>query len=122
MVISTSSHNLRLTEDICKHVETSLRDELGHVSDQVVSVDARLEAVDGLRDDCDMKAVLRVDLRNHRNIVSEIQANNLYTAIRRGARDSARAVDRQLRHSSRITGQRHPEKFHAFGRFPAPNV
>ena len=122
MVISTSSHNLRLTEDICEYVDGAVRDQFGHVADHILSVDARLEAIADRRDSPDMKAVLRVDLRNHRNIVSEMQGDNLYTAIRRSARDSARAIDRQLQHSSRATGQRLPEKYHAFGRFPAPNV
>ena len=31
MIISTSSHNLRLTEDICEYVESAVRDEFGHV-------------------------------------------------------------------------------------------
>lgn len=122
MIISTSSDNVQLTDDICDYVEDTLRNEFGHVADQVVSVDARLAAVRSVRDRCDMKAVVRVDLRNHRALVTEIQDNDLYAAIRRGAADSARAVDRQLQHSRQVNGERAPCKFHVFGRYPAANV
>ena len=122
MVISTSSHNLRLTEDVCEHVESVLRNEFVHVAEHVVSVDARLESVHDSRDCSNVKAVVRVDLGNHRSVVAETQDDSLATAVQRSAIDSARAVDRQLQHFTRPTDQRFPAKFHAFGRFPAPNV
>lgn len=122
MFISTSSHNVQLTEDICDYVEHTLRREFGDAAEHIVSVDARLEAVHGMRDRCDMKAVVRVDLRNHRSLEAEIVDDNLYAAIRRGAEDSARAVDRQLEHSRRVTDQPVPAKFHAFGRYSASNL
>ena len=122
MVISTSSHNVHLTDELCEYVESSLREQFGHVSDHIVSVDARLEAIRTIRDRHDMKAIVRVDLRNHRAFATEIVDDNLYAAIRRSATDSARAVDRQLEHSRQINGQRPPQKFHALGRFPAANI
>jgi ribosomal subunit interface protein len=122
MIISTSSQSVQLTDDICEYVEDTLRKDLGDVAGQVVSVDARLEAVRSVRDRVDMKAVMRVDLRNHRALVTEIQDNDLYAAIRRGAADSARAIERQLEHSRQVNGQRTPYKFHVFGRYPAANV
>lgn len=122
MVISTSSHNVHLTDELCEYVESALREQFGHVSDHVVSVDARLEAIHSIRDRHDMKAIVRVDLRNHRALATEIVDDNLYAAIRRSAADSARAVERQLEHSRQINGQRLPEKFHTFGRFPAANI
>ena len=118
----TSSHNLQLTDDICEYVVDTLRNEFGDAADHVVSVDARLEAVHSVRDRYDMKAVVHVDLRNHRALVTEIQDDNLYAAVRRGARDSARAIDRQLQHSQQVTGQRLPEKYHAFSRYSASNI
>ena len=122
MVISTSSHNVHLTEDLCDYVESELRSQFGHVSDQVVSVDTRLEAIQNLRDRHDMKAVVRVDLRNHRTLSTEIVDDNLYAAVRRSVADSVRAVDRQLAHSRQINSQRPPEKYHALGRHPAANI
>ncbi len=122
MVISTSSHNVHLTEDICDYVEDTLRSEFGDAADHVVSVDARLEAIHSIRDRYDMKAVVRVDLRNHRALVTEIQDDNLYAAIRRSAVDSARAIDRQLQHSRQVSGASTPYKFHLFGRYPAANL
>lgn len=121
MIISTSSYNVQLTDATCEYVESALRDRLGRVATHVVSIDARLEAVPGNRGRHDFRAILRVDLRNHRALVTEIQDDNLYAAIRRGARDAARAVDRQLQHSRKVTGQRLPGKFSAFGRYPATN-
>lgn len=122
MIISTSSNNVQLTDAICEYVESALHKELGDSADHVVSVDARLEAIQHTRERFDMKAVLRIDLRKHRNLVTEIQDTDVYTAIRRSARDSARAIRRQLQHSSQVTSQRLPGKFHAFGRYPAANV
>lgn len=122
MVISTSSHNMQLSDDICDYVEVTFRKEFSAVAEHVVSVDARLEAIPDVRDRNHMKVVVRVDLHNNPGVVTEIRDNNLYAAVRRGARDSARCVDRQLQHSRRVTGNRLPGKFHAFGRFPAPNV
>ena len=122
MIISTSSHNVQLTDDICEYVEDTLRKEFGDMADQVMSVDARLEAIHSIRDRYDMKAVIRVDLRNHRALVTEIQDDNLYAAIRRSAADSARAVSRQVQQSRELVGQRSPGLFHAFSRYSASNL
>lgn len=122
MIISTSSHTMHLTEDICEYVESALRHEFGRVADHVVSVDARLESIRDSRGRCDLQAVLRVDLSNHRHVVTEIRDDNLHAAVRRSAKASVRAVDRQLAHSRQTTDMRIPDKIHAFGRFPAPNV
>jgi ribosomal subunit interface protein len=122
MIISTSSQNVQLTDAICEYVDTTLHNEFDDVADHIASVDVRLEAIHVNADRFDMRAVLRVDLRSHRALVTEIQDNNLYAAIRRGALDSTRAVERQLRHSRTITGQRPPETFHAFSRYSAPNI
>lgn len=89
MIISTSSHNVLLTDDICEYVENSMRMAFGRLADRVVSIDTRLESVHGMRDRSDMKAAVRVDLRNDRTLVTEIRDDNLYSAIRRAATDSA---------------------------------
>jgi ribosome-associated translation inhibitor RaiA len=122
MIISASSHNVQLTDEICEYADNVLNSELGHVADQVMSVDVRLEATQDVPARRDMKAVVRVDLRNHRPLVFEIEDNDLHAAIRRGAADSARAVERQVQYSQRLVGQPMPEKFHVFGRYPAPNL
>ncbi len=122
MIISTSSHNVQLTDDICEYVEETLRNEFGHVSDRVTSIDARLEAIHGTRDRYDIKAVVRVDLRNREALVTEVQDKDLHAAVRRGAADSARAFGRQARHSRELSGQRSPGMFHAFSRYSASNI
>ena len=116
MVISTSSYNLQLTDDICEYVESTLRNQLGDNADDIQSVDARIEAIHTIRNRFDTKAVVRVDLRNHRTFITEIQDKNLHAAVRRSAADSARAIDRQLRRSRQVTGQQLPGKFQAFAR------
>lgn len=122
MIISATSHNVLMTDEICQYVENVLSSELEHVADHVLSVDVRLEATHGVLGGCDMKAVVRVDLRNHRPIIFEIEDDNLHAAIRRGAAESACAVERQVQYSRRLVGQLMPEKFHVFGRYPAPNL
>ncbi|MDJ0905260.1 MAG: HPF/RaiA family ribosome-associated protein [Woeseiaceae bacterium] len=122
MVISTSSHNVHLTDKLCEYIQGALRERFRRFGDHVVSVDARLEAIDGRRDRHDIKAIIRVDLRNHRALATEIVDDSLYAAIRRSATDSARAVARQLSHSRQVNGQRPLEKFHALGRYTAANI
>ena len=122
MIISTSSHNVQLTDDICAYVEKTLRSEFGRVAGDVASVDTRLEAIHNVGDGFDVKAVVCVNLHSHRALITEVQDGNLYKAIRRSAVDSARAIDRQVLHARQVTGQRVAEKFHAFGRYPAPNI
>jgi ribosomal subunit interface protein len=106
MNISTSSHNMPLTDEICAFVEDTVRNEFDRAARNIVSVDARLEATRSARDRHYTKAVIRVDLRNHRALATEIQDDNVYAAVRRCSADLARAIDRQLQHSSKVNGQR----------------
>ena len=89
MIISTSSHNVLLTDHICEYVENCMSKAFGQLADDVVSVDTRLEAVNDDRGRGELKAHVRVDLRNRRHLVTEIRDDNLYTAVRRAANDSA---------------------------------
>ena len=85
MIISTSSHNIQLSDDICQYAEDVLWKELQQVADHIVSVDVMLQANGKERGKHGMQAVVRIDLRNHRSLVTEILDNNLYAALRRGA-------------------------------------
>ena len=98
MIISTSSHNVQLTEDIYEYVEDTLQHALGRVAGDVVSIDTRLETVRNPRNRLDVKATVRVDLRDRGALVTESRDDNLYTAIRRGAANSARAIRDRLQH------------------------
>lgn len=106
MIISTSSHEVQLADDICDFVEHSMRNAFGQLADRVLSVDARLEVIYSAGSRKELKAVVRVDLRDHRALVTEVEKDNLRVAIRRSAIDSARATDRLLQNSPEVTGHR----------------
>ena len=123
MIISTSRHNLKLTDDLCEYVVDKLREAFAQVADQVVSYDARLHACLGISGRSPAKAVvLRVDVQNKRPFVAEARDENFYAAIRRGAADSARAVNRQLERSRDVIGRRQAGKYLAFDRYSAANI
>ena len=113
MIISTSSHDVQLADDICEFVEHSLHDAFGQLADHVLSVDARLEVIHSAGNRKDVKAVVRVDLCDHRALVTEVEEDNLHMAIRRSAIDSARAANRLLQNAPEVTGHR-PEMRPAF--------
>jgi ribosomal subunit interface protein len=121
MIISTSSHNVLLTDDICAYVESCMCKSFGRLADRVMSVDARLEAVRRTRDRNKMRVAVRVDLRDHRTLVTEISDDNLYAAIRRGANDSARSTGRLLQRSREVVGRR-PGKAISFDRYSTANI
>lgn len=81
MIVSTSSHNVQLTEDICEYVDDMLRKEFGSIANDVESIDARLDAPQG----SNPKVVVRVDLRDQQALVTEGSGDNLQAAIRRAA-------------------------------------
>ena len=122
MIISTSSHNVPLTDELCEYVEDTLHKAFGQTADRVVSVDVRLDAFHGVRKPGDAGVSVRVDLRNHGALVTETRDGDLHTAIRRGAADSARAVDRLKQHARGSTRQRRPGKRLAFRRYSVANA
>lgn len=122
MIISTSSHNVPLTDELCEYVEDTLRKEFGYIADRVVSVDVRLDAFHGIREPGDAGVSVRVDLRDHGALVTETRDGDLHTAIRRGAAGAARAVDRRQQHARGFSRQRRPGKGLAFRRYSVANV
>lgn len=119
MIISTSSRNVQLTPELCEYIENTLLFGLSGAAEEVVSLDAMVEALGG---NSAVKAVIRVDLRNLDSLSTEVRDDSLYTAIRRGTEDIARAIDRQLQPASQVTAQRLPEKSYAFAGHSAPTV
>ena len=118
MIISTSSQNVQLTEEICEYVEDVLRKEFRSSAEHVASIDARLDIVHG----SDPKMVVRVDLCDQQVLVTESSGNSLYAAIRRGAADSAHAVDGHLPRSRQVNERGPSRKYLAFGRYSAANI
>ena len=121
MIISTSSHDVHLAGDICELVEHSMRNAFGELADRVLSVDARLEVIHRAGNRKDVRAVVRVDLLDHPALVTEVEEDNLRTAIRRSAIDLARAANRLLQNAPEVAGHR-PEMRPAFDCYSIANI
>ena len=122
MIISTSSYNVQLTAEISHYVEATLRRELKQVAGHIVAVDVRLDCIEALYGRSETSAVVRLELNNDQTLVVEILDDNVYTAVRLGALESARKVRRQTPQSAQVRGQWLPDTSHAFSRYTAPNV
>jgi ribosomal subunit interface protein len=122
MMISTSSYDVQLTDEVCRYVESTLCRELEHVAAHVVSADVRLETINSAHGRCDIKAIVRVDLCDCQVIVAENRADNLYTAVRHGALETARNIGRQLQQSRQASGTWIPQEFRAVGSSMASEV
>ena len=122
MIISTSSYNVRLTDEICAYVEDTMRTEFGHLAENVVSVDARLEAIQVHRDRSDTNIVVRVDLHGYGAFITETRDKSLYGAIRRGAAMAAQATVRRQHDRRETPRQRPPARRVAFGRFSSASI
>ena len=102
MIISTSSHNIQLSRELDDFVTTTMRGSLKRLADDVVSVDVFLKDLNGPKGGIDKQAVIRVHLRQRRDIAIETVHENLGAAIRIGAKRAKRAVRRSLRKARRI--------------------
>jgi len=122
MIISSSSYQVQLTDEICEYVESSLRDALGCHLDLVVAADARLETVRGNREGTATNVVVRVDLRDYGPLVVEARDQNMLAAILRGAADSARAVTQARQQPRDFVPERPPEQSAAYGRYSAAGI
>ena len=102
MIISTSSHNIRLSRELDEFVSSTLRSSLERLADDVVSVDVFLQDLNGPKGGIDKQAVIRIHLRGRREVAIETVHENLGAAIRVGAKRAKRAVRRSLRKARRI--------------------
>ena len=102
MIISTSSHNVRLTEGICDFVEEIVRDRFSDATDCVTSVDVRLEISPGTADQEVMIAVVRADLNDAQTVFVECRDSSFYAAIRHSATRAAREADLHSRSDGAI--------------------
>lgn len=102
MIISTSSHNILLTRELDEFVAGTLNNGLDRLSDDILSVDVFLKDINGPKGGVDKQVVMRLHLRNRRQLVIETVDANLHAAIRRGAKRAKRAVRRSLRKSRRF--------------------
>lgn len=102
MIISTSSHNVLMTSDLDDFVVQTLYAGLDRLSDKILSVDVFMKDINGPKGGVDKQVVVRMHLRNGRQLVVEAVADNLRSAVRQSTRRAKRAVNRSLRKSRRI--------------------
>ena len=102
MMISTSSHNIQLTPELDQFVGATLRGSLERLADDVVSVDVFLQDLNGPKGGVDKQVLIRIHLRQRREIAIETVHENMGAAIRIGAKRAKRAVRRSIRKARRI--------------------
>lgn len=102
MIISTSSHNVQLTDSVDECVQRSVESALHRFSDDIMSVDVFLQDINGPKGGVDKAVKIRVDIRGGKLVVVETVDENLYAAIRKGSKRAKRAVRRQLGRSNQI--------------------
>ena len=102
MIISTSSHNIQLSRELDEFIASTLRGSLERLADDIVSVDVFLQDLNGPKGGIDKQAVIRIHLRQRREIAVETVRENLGAAIRVGAKRAKRAVRRSLRKARRM--------------------
>jgi hypothetical protein len=96
LIISTSSHNILLTSDLDDQVARMLRNRLDRLSEDILSIDVYMHSVASPGVGTDKKVVLRIHLRNRKQLMVEITADDLHSALRCGARRAKRSVRQNL--------------------------
>ena len=102
MIISTSSHNIQLTNGVDECVRQSLDAALKHVSHDIISIDVFMQDINGPKGGVDKTVKIRIDLRNRQQVVIESTHQNLVAAIRRGSKRARRAVNRRLGRTNQV--------------------
>ena len=92
MIISTSSHNVPVNEELIQFVEASVGASFARIADRIRSVDVRLEVVNIDDELTTTKVMVRADLDSGKYFETERMDDDLPTAIRRGARATARSA------------------------------
>ena len=116
MIISTSSHNILLSSELDTFVRSTMHQALDRLGEDVLSIDVFLKDVNGPKGGVDKQVIVRLHLRNRRQLAIETLDENLYAAVRRSAKRAKTAVRRSLRKSRRI------EKFRMHKRFDSGRV
>ena len=102
MIISTSSHNILLFNELDDFVVDTMTKTLERLADDVLSVDVFLKDINGPKGGVDKQVIVRAHLRNRQQLAIETVDENLYAAIKSGAKRMKRAVRRSLEKSRRI--------------------
>ncbi len=99
MDINVSARGLGIDPNTDSFVRRQIRAALQHFEEQVVSVDAFLEDVNGPKGGIDKRVLVRVRLRNRQVIATEIARARLRAAVVVSVRMAKRAVRRSLKKS-----------------------
>ena len=102
MHITTTARDFEMSRSIDGFTREQLDAALRHFSDSIVSTDVFMKDANGPKGGIDKEIMIRVRLRNRQQIVLESTHEDLYAAIRNGAKRMKRAVRRNLRRSRRI--------------------
>lgn len=106
MNINARAHDFELTDAIARFTHDQLHAALNRFSDGVIFVDVYMKDTNGPRGGIDKQVLIRVRLRNRQQITTETAHEDLYSAIRKGAKRTKRVVRRTLRKSARIEKRR----------------
>ena len=106
MNITARAHDFELSEAIAGFAREQISAALNRFSEGIVFVDVYMKDTNGPRGGADKQVLVRVRLRNRQLIATETTHEDLYAAIRRGAKRTKRVVRRTLRKSGRIEKRR----------------
>ena len=101
MNITTTARDFEMTGAIDSFAREQLDAMLRPFSDFIVSIDVFMKDANGPKGGIDKEVLINVRLRNRQQIALHSTHENLYAAIKNGAKRIKRAVRRNLRRSRR---------------------
>ena len=102
MNITTTAQNFDGSVALNTFVRSRLKNALARLDDDIIAVDVFMKDINGPKGGIDKAAVIRIHLRQRREVAIETVHENLGAAIRVGAKRAKRAVRRSLRKARRI--------------------
>jgi ribosome-associated translation inhibitor RaiA len=106
MNITTRAQDFEMSKSVDQFARDQVRAALQHFSESVVAADVFMKDINGPKGGIDKQVLIRVQLHNRQTIALEAEHQDLYGAIKVGARRTKRAVRRHLQKSRRIDKQR----------------
>lgn len=106
MNITTSAKDFDMTPAIDQFVREQLRMNLQRHGADILAADVFLKDINGPKGGVDKQALIRIRLRNRQVIALETEHEDLYAAVRTGAKRTKRTINRQLRKARSIRRQR----------------
>ena len=101
MNITTTARDFEMSSAIDSFAREQLEAMLRPFSDAIISIDVFMKDTNGPKGGIDKEVLIRVHLRNRQQLALQSTHENLYAAIKNGAKRIKRAVRRNLRRSRR---------------------